>query len=134
MPLESADKKSIIAYRIERAEATMVEAEDNAKLKHWNLAANRLYYSVFHMTSALLLDKGIHFKSHAGAIRALGLHFVTKGLMTSEDGRLVSRLQNMRSSGDYDDLFDWSEEDVAPMFEQTKTLISKIKNLITLKD
>ncbi len=134
MPLESADKKSIIAYRIERAEATMVEAEDNAKLKHWNLAANRLYYSVFHMTSALLLDKGIHFKSHAGAIRALGLHFVTKGLMTSEDGRLVSRLQNMRSSGDYDDLFDWSEEDVAPMFEPTKTLISKIKNLITLKD
>ena len=124
-------KKDIISYRIEKANRTFVEAQDNARLKHWSLAANRLYYALFHMSSAILLDKGIHFKTHAGAIRAIGLHFVTKGLLTSEEGRLISRLQTMRSSGDYDDLFDWTESDVMPMFDQTEALLKKMGSLIT---
>ena len=36
----------------------MIEARDNAKMKHWRLAANRLYYALFHIASALLVDKG----------------------------------------------------------------------------
>lgn len=39
----------------------------------------------------------------------------------------------MRSSGDYDDLFDWTEEKIAPMFEPTQALLDKMKQLITLK-
>ena len=40
--------------------------------------------------------------------------------------RLVSRLQNMRHAGDYDDMFDWAEEDVKPLFNRTELLIKKI--------
>ena len=39
--------------------------------------------------------------------------------------RLVSRLQNMRHAGDYDDMFDWAEEDVKPLFNRTELLILK---------
>lgn len=131
MPLKTDDRKNIIAYRIEKSVLTMVEARDNAKMKHWNLVANRLYYAMFYMIAALLLDKGIHFKSHAGAIRAIGLHFVSRGLLTSEDGKLISRLQSMRSSGDYDDLFDWTDEKVSPLFEPTETLLKKIQRMIS---
>ena len=53
--------------------------------------------------------------------------------MTRDDGRLVSRLQNMRQSGDYDDLFDWEEEDISPLFEPTNKLLEKMYALITLK-
>lgn len=133
MPLNIDDKKSIIKYRVEKSASTMIEAKDNAKLGHWNLVANRLYYALFYMIAALLLDKDIQFKSHAGAIRAIGLHFVSKGLLTSEEGGLISRLQNMRSSGDYDDLFNWTEENVAPMFEPTEALQEKMKQMIALK-
>lgn len=28
----------------------MIEAQDNAKLGHWNLVSNRLYYAAFHWT------------------------------------------------------------------------------------
>jgi uncharacterized protein (UPF0332 family) len=77
MPLNIDDKKSIIKYRVEKSASTMIEAKDNAKLGHWNLVANRLYYALFYMIAALLLDKDIQFKSHAGAIRAIGLHFVS---------------------------------------------------------
>ena len=72
------------------------------------------------------------FKSEITEIRS-GLHFVTKGLLTPEDGSLLSHLQSMRSSGDYDDLFDWTEEKIAPMFEPTQALLDKMKQLITLK-
>ena len=128
------DKRAIIAYRSEKADAVMIEARDNAKLGHWTLAANRLYYAVFHIATALLIDKSLTAKSHAGVIRILCKEFVLRGLLDQADSRLISRLQNMRNSGDYDDLFDWTEEDVGPLIEPTETLIKKIRSLISLKD
>ena len=133
MPLTLDNKRDIILYRIEKSKLTMNEARDNAALQHWNLVANRLYYALFYMVAALLLDRGIHFKSHAGAIRAVGLHFVSKGVLSPEEGRLISRLQSMRSSGDYDDLFDWTEEKVRPMFQPVDELLEKLRGLISLK-
>lgn len=38
------------------------------------------------------------------------------------------------TSGDYDDLFDWTEEDVAPFFEKTETFMKHVYELITLKE
>ncbi len=111
----------------------MVEARDNSVLKHWSLVANRLYYAVFHMASALAIDKGFSTKSHAGLICLLGQEFVLKGLLGREEARLASRLMNMRQSGDYDDLFDWEEEDILPLFPKTEKLLQKMLELITLK-
>ena len=133
MSLTIDDKKAIIAYRIQKSEQTMVEARDCAKMGHWSLAANRLYYALFHLASALLIDKGYTSKTHTGIICIIGQEFVTKGLLSSEVGRLLSRLQNMRQSGDYDDMFDWMEEDIQPMFAPTEALLAKMKSLITLK-
>ena len=52
------EKKAVIAYRRQKAYDTLTEANEVAKLGYWSLVGNRLYYSVFHMASALLLDKG----------------------------------------------------------------------------
>ena len=45
MALTLEEKRAIIAYRLQKSEQAMVEARDNAQLKHWNLVANRLYYA-----------------------------------------------------------------------------------------
>lgn len=66
-------------------------------------------------------------------ICVLGQEFVNKGLLFKEDSRMASRLLNMRQAGDYDDLFDWSDEDVLPLFPKTEALLEKMKSLITLK-
>ena len=130
--IEVKSKRDLEGYRVERAYKALVEAEDNAKLLHWTLAANRLYYALFYMSSALLLDKGIGVKSHAGVIAKIGQNFVQPGLLSREDAKLISALQNMRHQGDYDDFNDWTEADVSPMFEPTKKLLDKMKALITL--
>jgi uncharacterized protein (UPF0332 family) len=58
---------------------------------------------------------------------------VKKDLFTKDEGRLISRLFGMRQSGDYDDLFDWTEEEVLPFFDKTKAFLKRMEDLITLK-
>ena len=133
MALTLDEKRAVIAYRIQKSEAAMIEARDNAELKHWSLVANRLYYAVFHMASALIVDKGFTTKSHAGLICLLGQEFVVRGLLDKDDSRLASRLLNMRQAGDYDDMFDWEEDDVAPLFPKTEKLLKKMEKLVSMK-
>lgn len=72
-------------------------------------------------------------RSHSGVIHIIGSEFVKKDFLSKEDGRLISRLFNMRQSGDYDDLFDWTEEEVQPFFNKTKDFLARMEKLITLK-
>lgn len=130
MGLTTEEKQAIISYRMEKSRKTMVEAVDNATLGHWSLVANRLYYSAFHAVSALLISKGLSAKTHGGAMSLLGKEFVKTGLLSFDEGDLYSRLYNMRQSGDYDDLFDWTKEDVSPLISRTEKLIDKIASLL----
>lgn len=130
--LSIEEKKAVIKYRIEKAYKTYAEAQAVAKMGYWNLTGNRLYYSVYHMASALMLDKGFTARTHAGMIHLLGEKFILTGLLDRTYGRFVSRLFELRQSGDYDDLFDATEEEVMPYFEKAKSLLENLRKLITL--
>jgi uncharacterized protein (UPF0332 family) len=131
--LNTEEKKSIITYRRQKAYINMNEATEVAKLGLWNLAGNRLYYAVFHMASALLLDKGMTARSHSGVIHLIGSTFVSTGLLSKDDGRLFSRLFELRQSGDYDDMYDATEEEVQPYMDKTIQFIKRMEDLISLK-
>ncbi len=130
MTLTIDERKALINYRVQRSYSCMTEAEDVAKLAHWNLVANRLYYAVYYMASALLIEKGLHAQTHSGVIHLLGLHFVKTEILSSNDGRLFSRLFEMRQSGDYDDLFEITSEEVLPYINQTRELIMRMEKLL----
>ena len=115
----------------EKAAASMREAQDVAHLGHWTLAANRLYYACYYMASALLIDKGFKARSHAGVIHLIGLHFITKDLLSHDFGRLFSRLFEMRQSGDYGDIFEFTEEDVLPYFQRTADFIKAMEEMLS---
>jgi uncharacterized protein (UPF0332 family) len=100
--LEGQQRRDLVHYRIEKAYKSFEEAKGVAKLKFWNLTGNRLYYTVFHMASALLLDKGFTAKTHAGVIHLVGEKFIATGLLDRTYGKLFSRLYELRQSGDYD--------------------------------
>lgn len=128
--LKEEERRDLINYRIEKAYKVLQEAVDNAQLKHWNLAGNRLYYSVFHMCQALLLSEGDSTRRHAGMIHKIGLDFITTGKLDSKYGRLISRLYELRQSGDYDDKYDATEEEIIPYFEQVKEVLKVMEQLI----
>lgn len=130
MTLTDEERKAIIDYRIERAETSLKEAEFVATGGFWNLVANRLYYTAFYISEALLLKNKISTSTHAGVVRMMSLHYVKTGILTSEEGSLLGQLFRMRQTGDYDDLTDWSEGEIRPMFPLVRDLLSKIKSII----
>lgn len=124
------DRRAIIEYRKERSYLALREAEYVAKGGFWNLAANRLYYSALYMCMAVLISRGISASTHEGVSRMMNLHFIKPGILKSEDGKLLGRLFRMRKTGDYDDLSDWEEEEILPLFPKTKELVDKLSSLI----
>lgn len=128
--LTPEERKALLTYRIEKAKGILEEAKDNAKLGHWNLVGNRLYYSVYHMAHALLLDKGFSAKTHAGTIHLIGQKFINGGILDKSYGRLFSHLYELRQSGDYDDMFDATEEEVKPYFPQVEAFLLEMEKLI----
>lgn len=132
MPLSDEERAAIVGYRFEKAQNTLIEAQDCASMGHWSLAANRLYYSVFYAASALLIHKGLSAKTHEGATGLIGQHFVKTGILSKEDGALLARLQSMRHTGDYDDFMEWTCEDVEPNIEKVKYFLLKVRDLLSV--
>lgn len=133
MTLSPDDRQAIIDYRIERSHNTFKEVEFIITGKFWNLAANKLYYSVYYMCEALLLSRQFSTSTHAGICRMMNMHYVRNGILTEDEGALLGKLFRMRQTGDYDDLWDWSEKDILPLVPETKRLIAKIESLISTK-
>ena len=107
------------------------QAEGNVTLCFWEVVANRLYYACFHAVSTLLIEYGYAFKSHEGLVNLFGMHFVRTNLVDIELGRFLSQLQSMREKGDYNCIYNVTEEDISPMIEPAKKLIAVADQLIT---
>ena len=131
--LSSEERKVVVSYRIQKAYSVLGEAKDVATLEHWSLVGNRLYYAAFHMATALILDKGLSAKTHGGTIHLIGAKFVLTGLLNKEYGRLFSRLYELRQSGDYDDMYDATQEEVEPYIQKTEYFLKAMEELITNK-
>lgn len=132
MPLTTEERGAIVSYRFEKAENALVEARDCASMNHWTLAANRLYYAAYYASSALLVNSGFTARTHDGIIGMIGQNYVRTGILTTEDGALLARLQNMRHTGDYDDFLDWTKEDVEPYIPKVEYFIKKLKTIVGL--
>ena len=97
---------------------------------YYNAAVNRLYYACYYATEALLLKNKIEAKSHAGVKAMLGLHFVSKGLIPVNIGKILSTLYEKRQSGDYDDFIYCDKEMTDDLTIQAKTYIDSLSQLI----
>lgn len=121
-----------IRYRLDKAQEVYVAACVLYDVQQWNSVINRLYYACFYSASALLLYKHISAKSHSGVIGQFSEQIVRPGIISVEEFRVYAKLLNWRSKGDYNDLFDFSQEDVQLVMEPAKSFIDKIASLIEL--
>lgn len=126
MKLSDAERKALVALRLEKAFRAYAEAKGVAPLGYWETVANRLYYAAFDAVSALLAANGDGPQTHGGAIQLFGQRFVRTGAVPADMGRLYHRLFTLRQTGDYDDSYAVSEADVAPYLEPTGRLIETV--------
>lgn len=123
-------KEDLIKYRLHRAKDTFEDAQILADKGKWNSTINRLYYSAYYAVMALLLNSDLKPTTHTGAKSNFSEYFIKNELIGREYGKLYSQLFTWRQKGDYDDLFDFSEEKVLPYFEPVKKFIEVIENII----
>ena len=119
-----------IQYRIKRARETYKDAQTLFEMGSINSCVNRLYYSAFYATVALLLKKNIKVKSHKGVQQKLGEEFVLKGLISKDLAKAYSILSDYRHKSDYDDLFEFDSELVEKLFEPIAEYIDRIEILL----
>lgn len=121
-----------VRYRLEKAREVYVAASVLYDAGQWNSVINRLYYGCFYAASALLLFKHIPAKSHAGTISQFSEKIVRPGIIPVEEFRIYAKLLNWRSKGDYNDLFDFSKEDIDTMMAPARVFIDHVAELIDL--
>lgn len=124
------ERKEYVKYRIESAHKTFEAAKVLADNEFWNSAVNRLYYSIFYDVNALLVINGIQTKSHSATKSQFSLYFVKTGKFDKKYGKLLSELFDWRQKGDYENIFDYDNFSVRPLFKPVNEMIKLIEEEI----
>jgi uncharacterized protein (UPF0332 family) len=119
--------KDIIQRKLSRATLTFSEMEVLFKNGFYIAAINRLYYSCFYATQALLLTINLMPKTHKGIVKLLHEHFVNKGLFENSKAEFYNDLLKERLEGDYGDLLILDEDEMNDFFA-TRQRIYCIRN------
>jgi len=96
-------------------------------------AAAQSYYTMFYLTEALLLSKGLHYSSHSAVIAAFGKEFAKTGLLDPKFHRYLIDTEERREDGHYGGGRKLSDEDALESYrwagefqEVVKAYLSKI--------
>ena len=128
--MTNEERDEYVRYRIESARNTLEAAKVLANNQFWNSAVNRLYYALFYAVNALLVFNGIKIKSHSSTKSQFSLFIVKTGKFDKKYGRLLSELFDWRQKGDYENIFDYDDESVTPLFKPVAEMIDLIEKEI----
>jgi uncharacterized protein (UPF0332 family) len=121
------NKRENIQVELDGAEKTLLEADLLSKNGFFKGAVSRLYYSLLYSMRALLLTKGLEPKSHEGALRLFGLHFVKEGLFETKASHIFSKMMKYREEADYNPAYIFTREDFVELRKEAGELSDKIK-------
>lgn len=124
------EKEDYVKYRLEKAHEALDAAQVLLQNKLWNSVVNRLYYACFYAVNALLVQDGINAQTHTGVKTQFFLFFVKIGKVSKTLGKLYADLFDGRQKGDYNDFYDFEEEPVVLLHQQSVEFINKINELV----
>ena len=130
MSLKEEDRRILVKLELEKAEKTFRQVEVLQREKYWDTMANRLYYSLFHAVSALLINDQREVGSHKGAAIRFHQYYVKAGLFSEEEGSFYSQMETLREKSDYNCYFDVTEADIVSKVSIASSFIKKIKQYI----
>jgi len=127
------ERKQYVEYRIDSAYKTVEAAKLLADRGFWNSAINRLYYAIFYAVNALLVLNDIPTKSHSATKSKFSQHFIKTGKIDKKYGKLLAQLYDWRQKGDCENIFDYDEESVKPLFKPVNEMIKIIHQEIKIE-
>ena len=127
-------KDDYINYRIAKSNEIYEDALLLAKNSRWNSCINRLYYSSYYLSSALLYKNEIKAETHNGIKTQIFFHFVKTQKLDRKLAKLYSHLFDWRQETDYADFVEFDKETVIPLLDEVKKLNDILQKLIEMSD
>lgn len=130
MTIEEKDRESLIKYRLEQANETILDVELLVENKRLRSAINRIYYGMFYALLALGTAHQFETSKHAQLIGWFNKNFIHNGLIAPKYGKIINKAFNRRTKGDYDSFVEFEENIVYEMLNEMKDFISEISSFI----
>ena len=93
-------------------------------------SAAQSYYTMFYLTQALLLSKGLKFSSHSAVIAAYGKEFSKTNLLDPKFHRRLIVAEERREDGHYGTSQNISDEDALESFQWAEEFMQAVKNYL----
>jgi len=124
------DKKELIRHRFRTAVQTKEEVSTLLEKGHIRGAINRIYYSMFYATKALLATKDLDASKHSGVIALFHKEFIRTGEIEKEYGVMLQEAFERRSKSDYIDFTTFDNEMVKSLFGNCEAFLERIKSFL----
>ena len=130
MGLKDIDRETLMKMYWEKCQNALIDADTAIASGRWNMAANRIYYSVFYAVSTLFVKNGHPIKTHRGVKSVLSKEYVLTGKINRESFTFFSQLETLRDKADYNVSFLATEEEINDYRPKVDDFIATIKKLI----
>jgi uncharacterized protein (UPF0332 family) len=92
----------------------------------FNPAVSRIYYAMFYAVQILFMEEKIVTSSHHGMISTFSKQFVKTGIFSSQMGKQINRMFEMRQSSDYNFDFEITFDIAIKALEDGKSFVEEI--------
>lgn len=116
---------------LEKAQRALRAAEALMRDGDAEFAVGRAYYAMLHAAQALLREKDLRYRKHAGVHAAFGEHCVKNGMMDAKYHRWLLDAFDDRLRGDYDFEGTFDSESVSSRLEQARLFLHEARRLLS---
>jgi len=122
----TSETKQLLDYAKESHQAAKVLIDSGFV----GFSAAQSYYTMFYLTEALLLSKGLKFSSHSAVIAAYGKEFSKTNLLDPKFHRRLIVAEERREEGHYGTSQIISAEDALESFQWAEEFMQAVKDYL----
>lgn len=119
--------RELIKVRLEKAEEDIKTARELLSLKRYRAAVNRAYYSLFSITTAVLLTKKLERSKHSGIEAAFNQYFIRNKIIEVEYGKIFDYVRRKREECDYNAKIIIDKETAENIVKDSRKFIRRMK-------
>lgn len=113
-----------------RADRYLTSAEALIELGDYESAVSRSYYAMFYAARAVLGERGIEPRTHAGVVSEFGRVFVKSGEVERVHLAALSRALNDRLLAEYDEELTFSAEQAERVRASAERFVGLVRGLL----
>lgn len=120
-------REEYLKLRMERAGELLQQAALMLDNNWLDGAVNRIYYSIFYATSALLYTKKLYPKTHLGVKSLFSNEFIRTGLIDQRYSKYYSAVFARRFEADYEEAPILDEAEIKEMYNEAIKYVELVK-------